>query len=207
LGLFRQELRIPIDMILAASMTPDTFSTHEDSIARLQRGELDVLGTVMAKYQHRLYRFLQRLLQDPVAADDVFQQTWVRVIEKIGRYDARRQFDAWLFSVARNLAIDYLRVRKSSSLDAPDEGGIAPIERLEAAGPGQLDQMLEFERGVLLAAAVAKLPVIHREVLTLRFEEDMKLEEIAEVAGIPISTVKSRLGRALESLRGKLELK
>ena len=194
-------------MILAASMTPDTFSTQEDSIARLQRGDLDALGNVMAKYQHRLYRFLHRLLQDPVAADDVFQQTWLRVIEKIGRYDARRQFDAWLFSVARNLAIDYLRLRKSRSLDAPDEGGIAPIERLEAAGLSQLDQMLEFERGTLLAEAVARLPVIHREVLTLRFEEDMKLEEIAEVAGIPISTVKSRLGRALESLRGKLELK
>jgi RNA polymerase sigma-70 factor (ECF subfamily) len=98
-------------------------------------------------------------------------------------------------------------LRRSSSLDAPDESGIAPIERLEAGGQSQLEQLLEFERGTVLAAAVAKLPVIHREVLTLRFEEDMKLEEIAEVAGIPISTVKSRLGRALESLRGRLELK
>jgi len=193
-------------MILAASMNPDTFSTQEDSIARLQRGELDALGAVMARYQHRLYRFLHRLLQDPVAVDDVFQQTWLRVIEKIGRYDARRQFDAWLFSVARNLAIDYLRLRRSSSLDSPDESGIAPIERLEAAGQSPLEQLLEFERGTVLSAVVAKLPVIHREVLTLRFEEDMKLEEIAEVAGVPISTVKSRLGRALESLRGKLDL-
>jgi RNA polymerase sigma-70 factor (ECF subfamily) len=194
-------------MILAASMTPDTFSTQDDSIARLQHGELDALNSVMARYQHRLYRFLHRMLQDPVAADDVFQRTRLRVIEKINRYDARRQFDAWLFSVARNLAIDYLRIRRSSSLDAPDETGSAPIDRLETASLSQLEKLLEFERGVLLAAAVAKLPVIHREVLTLRFEEDMKLEEIAEVAGIPISTVKSRLGRALESLRGKLELK
>jgi RNA polymerase sigma-70 factor (ECF subfamily) len=60
---------------------------------------------------------------------------------------------------------------------------------------------------MVLAAAVARLPMIHREILTLRFEEDMKLEEIAEVAGIPLSTVKSRLGRALESLRGRLESK
>ena len=200
-------IRIPIDMILAASMTPDTFRTQDDSIARLQRGELDALGSVMARYQHRLYRFLHRILQDPIAADDVFQQTWLRVIEKIGRYDARRQFDAWLFSVARNLAIDYLRLRRSSSLDTPDESGIAPVERLESVGMSQLDKLLDFERGTLLAAAVAKLPLIHREVLTLRFEEDMKLEEIAEVSGIPLSTVKSRLGRALESLRGKLELK
>jgi RNA polymerase sigma-70 factor, ECF subfamily len=201
------EVRIPIVMILAASMNPDTFSTEEDSIARLQRGEMDALASVMSRYQHRLYRFLHRLLQDPIAADDVFQQTWLRVIEKIGRFDARRQFDSWLFSVARNLAIDYLRIRRNSSLDAPDESGIAPIDLLESVGQSQLERMMEFERGVVLAAAVAKLPVIHREVLTLRFEEDMKLEEIAVVAGIPISTVKSRLGRALESLRGRLELK
>jgi RNA polymerase sigma-70 factor (ECF subfamily) len=207
MGLFGEEVRIPIAMILTASMNPDTFSTQEDSIERLQRGELDALGSVMARYQHRLYRFLHRLLQDPIAADDVFQQTWLRVIEKIGRYDARRQFDAWLFSVARNLAIDYLRLRRSSSLDATDDSGIAPIERLEAAGQSQLDQLLECERGAALAAAVERLPLIHREVLSLRFEEDMKLEEIAEVAGIPISTVKSRLGRALESLRGRLEWK
>src|SRR5580765_6231709 len=166
MGLSGNRIRIAIDMILAASMNRDTFSTQEDSIAQLQRGDLDVLGSIMARYQHRLYRFLHRLLQDPIAADDVFQQTWLRVIEKIGRYDARRQFDAWLFSVARNLAIDYLRLRKSSSLDAPDDSGVAPIERLEAAGRNQLEQLLEFERGVVLASAVAKLPVIHREVLT-----------------------------------------
>ena len=207
MGLLGGEVRIPIVMILAASMNPDNFTIEEDSIARLQHGELDALDSVMARYQHRLYRFLHRLLQDPVAVDDVFQQTWLRVIEKIGRYDARRQFDSWLFSVARNLAIDYLRLRRSSSLDAPDESGIAPIERLEACGQSQLERLLEFERGVMLANVVAELPLIHREVLSLRFEEDMKLEQIAEVAGIPISTVKSRLSRALETLRGRLELK
>ncbi|HLQ77241.1 MAG TPA: sigma factor-like helix-turn-helix DNA-binding protein, partial [Terriglobia bacterium] len=61
------------------------------------------------------------------------------------------------------------------------------------------------ERGAVLAAAISGLPLIHREILTLRFEEDMKLDEIADVVAIPISTVKSRLGRALESLRRRLE--
>jgi RNA polymerase sigma-70 factor (ECF subfamily) len=194
-------------MILAASMNPDTFSIEEDSIARVKRGDLDALAAIMSRYQHRLYRFLQRLLQDPVVAEDVFQQTWLRVIEKIGRYDARRNFDAWLFSVARNLAIDNLRQRRSSSLDDPDDSGIAPVDRLAASGRNQLERLLEFERGAVLAAAVAELSVIHREVLTLRFEEDMKLEQISEVAGVPLSTVKSRLGRALENLRGRLELR
>jgi len=104
MGLFGSHTRIWMVMSLAVSMNPDTFSMELDSITRLKHGDLDALGSIMARYQHRLYRFLLRLLQDPVAADDVFQQTWVRVIEKIGRFDSRRPFDSWLFSVARNLA-------------------------------------------------------------------------------------------------------
>ena len=192
-------------MILAASMNPDTFSTPEDSIARLKRGDMDALATIMSRYQHRLYRFLLRLTQNTAAAEDLFQQTWLRVIEKIGRFDAGRHFDAWLFSVARNLAIDYLRQRRSVSLDEPEDFGVAPVERLAAGGMDPLERLLEFERGTILTAAIAGLPVIHREVLTLRFEEEMKLEQIAEVAGVPLSTVKSRLLRALENLRGRVE--
>jgi RNA polymerase sigma-70 factor (ECF subfamily) len=192
-------------MMLAALMTPDTTSALDDSIARLKKGDLEALASVMQHYQHRLYRFLVRLAQDPFAADDLFQQTWLRVMEKIGRYDARRQFDAWLFAVARNLAIDYLRQRRGISLDAPDDSGAVPLDRLTANVQDPLEQILEFERGVILSAAVAKLPVIHREILTLRFEEEMKLEEIAEVIDVPLSTVKSRLLRALQGLRETLQ--
>jgi RNA polymerase sigma-70 factor (ECF subfamily) len=192
-------------MMLAAFMNPDAYSAVDDSITRLKMGDTDALAEVMEHYQHRLYRFLVRLAQDPFAADDLFQQTWLRVMEKIGRYDARRQFDPWLFSVARNLAIDYLRQRRGISLDAPDDSGVALVERLAAGRQDPLELVLEYERGAILAAAVAELPLIHREVLTLRFEEEMKLEEIAIVIDVPLSTVKSRLLRALEGLRGRLQ--
>jgi RNA polymerase sigma-70 factor (ECF subfamily) len=192
-------------MILAASMNPDALTGSEDSISRLRRGDLNALSELMTRYQHRMYRFLLRLTQDPGMAEDLFQQTWLRVIEKIGRYDARRQFEPWLFSVARNLAIDYLRQRRPHSLDAPDDWGAAPLDRLAADDQDPLEQLLEFERGSVLASALAELPLIHREVLTLRFEEELKLEQIAEISGIPLSTVKSRLLRALSSLRMRLK--
>ena len=196
-------------MILAAAMNfgkvGETFGPVDDAIARIRRGDGDALGALLSRYQHRLYRFPSRLTQDPAASEDLFQQTWLRVMEKIGRYDARGSFETWLFSVAHNLAIDYLRRQRGSSLDAPDDSGTAPVERLAAAGPDPLEQLLDFERGAMLAAAVGELPAIHREVLTLRFEEEMKLEQIAEVAGVPLSTVKSRLRRALDSLRAALE--
>ena len=205
MGLFSADIRIQLHMILAASMNTDVPGVADSAIAGLKRGDSGALEAVMARYQHRLYRYLIRLTQDPAAADDLFQQTWLRVIEKIGRYDARRHFTPWLFSVAHNLAIDYLRKHRETSLDVPEESGISPVDQLVAGGSDPLEQLLEFERGAMLAAAIAKLPIIHREVLTLRFEEDMKLEQIAEVSGIPLSTVKSRLLRAMESLRGRLQ--
>jgi RNA polymerase sigma-70 factor (ECF subfamily) len=192
-------------MILAATMNPEALSGVEDSIAQMRRGDPDALSAVISRYQHRLYRYLLRLVREPATADDLFQQTWLRVMEKIGRYDARRNFESWLFSVAHNLAVDFWRAKRGDSLDAAADSGDPAVQRVPAAGLDSLEQLLDFERGAMLAACMNDLPAIHREVLTLRFEEDMKLEEIAEVAGIPLSTVKSRLRRALDGLRAALE--
>jgi len=192
-------------MILAAAMSLEAFTTHRE-VALLKKRDPDAISELIGRYQHRLYRFLMRMVQDPATAEDLFQQTWIRLLEKIGSYDARRNFDAWLFAIARNLAIDYLRRRRGISLDEADDSGLAMADRLIAGGPDALERLLDFERGAMLAAAIAELPAIHREVLTLRFEEDMKLEQIAEVAAIPLSTVKSRLHRALESLRARIEM-
>lgn len=194
MGLSRSVDRIQISaMILAAAMSLDTFHNPDEIVAAL------------SQYQHRLYRFLVRIVQDPAAAEDLFQQTWMKVIQKSSKYDARSRFDTWLFTVAHNLAIDHLRRKRASSLDEPDESGVSRADRLVASGSDPLERLLEFERGAMLVAAMSELPAIHREVLTLRFEEEMKLEEIAEVTGIPLSTVKSRLHRALEGLRSILE--
>jgi RNA polymerase sigma-70 factor (ECF subfamily) len=195
-------------MILAAYMYPDMSppqaragSQDDDPIVRLRRGDLDALQVLLPRYQVRLYRFLLRLVRERAAAEDLFQQTWIRVMEKIHQYDERRRFDSWLLSVAHNLAIDYLRRRPGFSLDETNESGVAPIERLRSAERDPLEQVLEHERAQILMESLSDLPLIHREVLTLRFEDGMSLEQIAIVVDIPLSTVKSRLSRALENLR------
>lgn len=177
----------------------------ESDVARLQRGDPDALGLVLERYQHRLFRYLFRLVRESATAEDLFQQTWMRVAEHIRRYDPRRPFEAWLFSVARNLAIDHLRRYRPESLDEPLPSGGARGELVAAEGPSSLDAVLAREREQRLAEALAGLPAIYREVLTLRFEEEMKLEEIAEVLGAPLSTVKTRLRRALGALRNHIE--
>ena len=192
-------------MVLAALMNSEATLSAVDEAARLRRGDPDALAAVISRYQHRLYRYLLRLVADPATAEDLFQQTWMRVMESIRRYDARRSFDAWLFAVAHNLAIDYLRKSRPESLDEMLPSGEVRGDRLADTGPDALDCLLEWERAEAVAAALQHLPAIHREVLTLRFEEDMKLEQIAEVVQIPLSTVKSRLRRALDGLRNSLE--
>src|SRR5271169_5255301 len=95
----------------------------EDELSRLRRGDPEALGALVERYQHRLYRYLCRLVSDPAAAEDLFQQTWLRVAEQIHRYDEGRNFDAWLFRVAHNLAIDSLRRYRPESLDEPLPSG------------------------------------------------------------------------------------
>jgi len=177
----------------------------EDEISRLRRGDPEALGALVERYQHRLYRYLCRLVSDPAAAEDLFQQTWLRVAEQIHRYDEGRNFDAWLFRVAHNLAIDSLRRHRPESLDEPLPSGESRVEHLPADLPSALDRVEENEWSARIAVAMRQLPAIYREVLALRFEEEMKLEEISESLGAPLSTVKTRLRRALETLRARLE--
>jgi RNA polymerase sigma-70 factor, ECF subfamily len=195
-------------MISAAIMFAEGIVGVEAEVAQLRRGDLDALGALLARYQNRLYRYLLRLVREPATAEDLFQQTWLRVAENIGKYDTRRNFDAWLFTVARNLAFDHLRRVAPESLDEPVGGGdsgIARTDTLPSKEPPLMEGLLARERTDRLATAMDGMPLIYREVLALRFEEEMKLEEIAAVQSTPLSTVKTRLRRGLESLRGALE--
>jgi len=173
----------------------------EDNLVRLREGDLDALAVLIEQYQDRLFRYLVRLLREPATAEDLFQQTWIRVIERIGSYDPQRSFENWLFTVARNLAYDHLRRYRPESLDEPLSSGNSRLDVLVVDEQSAIDSVLSGERAALLARAVETLPLIYREVLGLRFEQDLKLEEIADILRVPLSTVKSRLRRALEDLR------
>jgi RNA polymerase sigma-70 factor (ECF subfamily) len=172
--------------------------------ARLRRGDPDAFDALLARYQNRLYRYLLRLTANPAAAEDLFQDTWLKVITRIHRYDERRPFEPWLFSVARNLGIDHLRRVSPESLDEPLESGQTRGAQLGAAGPGALERLLEKEQQVRLEKRLNELPALYREALSLRFEEEMTFEEMAEVLAAPLSTVKSRVQRALAQLRRSL---
>lgn len=170
----------------------------------LRKRDPELLDALIERYQYRLFRYLLYLTGNRETAEDLFQETWFRVLERGRQYDGRSRFETWLFSIARHLVIDLQRRRKPHSLDAltgPDDEGYAVPD----GGPSPLELASARQEGVALERSLGRLAAVSREVLLLRFQEDLTIEEIASVAGVPVSTVKSRLYRGLRELRGMLE--
>ena len=179
--------------------------------AGLKRQDAGLIDQLIQRYQHRLLRYLLYLTSNREQAEDLFQEVWMRVMVRGAQFNGKARFDTWLFTVARNLVIDLRRKRTMSSLDemfeaGADEERVGGIE-IAAEGPTPFDQCASGEDRNRLAAALLEVEPLHREVLVLRFHEDLSLEEIANVTRAPLSTVKSRLYRGLASMKPKLQEK
>jgi len=161
---------------------------------RVQSGETPAFTELFNRYRSRLYAFLARRVGDAVA-DDLFQETWLRVVRARESFDPSRRFSTWLFQIANNLCRDSGRRRaaKGRAEDAVHEAGRGD-PRLRTPAP---ELRLDVER------RLAGLPERLQEVLVLRYYEQMTESEIAEVVGIPAGTVKSRLHAAIHTLRGR----
>lgn len=194
----------------ALSMTAAQIAlTHEENaaIARgLKRQDTELLDQLIEQYQHRLLRYLLFLTGRREVAEDLFQETWMRVLVRGAQYNGKARFDTWLFTIARNLVIDLSRKRTMASLDEMSENDEddRPFE-VAMAGPSPLEQFTSREDSAEVGEVLLTLDASYREVLVLRFYEEMSLEEIAGVTRAPLSTVKSRLYRGLASLKPELE--
>ena len=126
----------------------------------------------------------------------------MRVMERGRQYNGKAKFDTWLFAIARHLVIDWSRKKTTTSLEALQEQyGAEYTFDVPSNGPSPFDAVTSRENRETVQAALAQLDSLHREVLVLRFHEELSLEEIATVTNAPLSTVKSRLYRGLAALR------
>jgi len=177
--------------------------------AGLKRQDPGLLDELIVRYQHRLMRYLLFLTGNREMAEDLFQEVWMRVLVRGSQFNGQSRFDTWLFTIARNLVIDQKRKRTMSSLDELFDGGgddDRPMSFEIADGaPTPVDRLSSFEDRERIAAARLQMDSLHREVLVLRFHEELSLEEIAKVTRAPLSTVKSRLYRGLAAIKPKLE--
>jgi RNA polymerase sigma-70 factor, ECF subfamily len=193
----------------AASVAEEQVRQQNLAIAEgLKRQEAGLLDELIVRYQHRLLRYLLYLTGQRELAEDLFQDVWMRVLVRGGQYNGKARFETWLFTIARNMVIDQKRKRTVASLDELIETGSDDDRPMtfEVAGdqPSPLEQFELGEDREQVAAAVLELDTLYREVLVLRFHEDMTLDEIARLTRAPLSTVKSRLYRGLAAIKPKL---
>ena len=181
-----------------------------------QRGEVAAFEELVARHEKPLWNFLRRLVSDSATAEDLLQETFMRVVKSASRWTPDAKFSTWLYTIARNLCVDHARRathRRALSLDGKSNGRPSardsePDAHLHDALPG--DELggerraLSRELGVRLDLALAGLPEAQREVFLMREVLGLPFAEIAETVRASEATVKSRMRYALESLRNAL---
>ena len=183
------------DPTRGAAPAPDP--EERDLLRHLQEGGREGLGRLVDRYGEGLMQYLNSILRNREAAEDAFQDTWVLVARKIHRCDADRPFGPWLFRVARNRAYDRLRGGRRRSFFGLEEHTLRTRPAPGTAPSAALDRLAAAE---IAARLLPRLDADYREMIHLRFYRECSYEEIAEICGIPLGTVKSRLRRALDRL-------
>jgi RNA polymerase sigma-70 factor (ECF subfamily) len=173
----------------------------DECIARAQRGDAAAFSKLMARYQDRIYRFLVRLTRSQDDALELTQETFLSAYQALARWRPDARFTTWLFRIARNQAIDWLRRNRRVEFVALDEE-----QDLRVADPAPTpDATLQtVQRLRALERALARLSTEHREILLLREIEDMSYDDIADVLDISLGAVKSRIARARARLLEKM---
>jgi RNA polymerase sigma-70 factor (ECF subfamily) len=163
-------------------------------VLRCQAGDEAAFEEIVSRYGPRLRYYLRKLLDDPTAAEDALQDVWLDVLKSLNRLAEPAAFATWLYRIARDRAYRELRRRRHR-----------PMESIEPVGKPHGDEEFTQEDAEKIHASLNQLSPEHREVLMLRFLEGMNYDQIAQVVGCRLGTVKSRIHYAKASLRGILE--
>lgn len=178
-----------------------------------QKGDARAFETLVRRHRAPVFNFILRFSGNRARAEDILQDTWIKVVRSSPEYEPKARFKTWLYTIARNLCVDSARkeaYRVADSLEgdgrATEDGkGPSPAQHAHDGGASQPDRHA-FNREVrpLLESAVTRLPEEQREVFLLRELSGLSFKEISEATGTPENTVKSRMRYALEALRKHL---
>ena len=176
--------------------------TDEELVEDVLDGDVAAFRGLIERHHDALFRFLYRLTGNRQMAEDVFQDAFLQVHQSLDTFDSSRRFKPWLFTIAANKGRDALRKanrRKTVSLSAPvvEEGGKSFVDLMEIDLPDVSSPMEEAERSAKVQRAIDELSPRLREILLMAYFQKMTYAQIAELFGIPIGTVKSRLHSAV----------
>ena len=169
-------------------------------VGRAQARDADAFSQLVARYERRLLYYTQRLIGNDVDREDVLQEVWMRVFLKINALQAPEAFRVWLYKIAHDVAMSHLRKCKRYEVASWNEEIVE-----DATGSSDWNELELLDRVELVHQSLGQLSLPHREVLTLRFLEELELSDIAEIVGSGVGTVKSRLHYAKAAIRQIME--
>jgi RNA polymerase sigma-70 factor (ECF subfamily) len=176
----------------------DRHTIYSELLAvRFRKGERAAFSELVSLWEGKLFYFLRRFTASEQDAWDLLQQTWIKVLGGLEKLKDTSTLPAWLYTVARNTALDHIR---------REERDILSAENGEPAGlSAETDDNLRFENAELVHRGLEEISLAHREVLTLFFLEEFSIAEVAGILGLSQGTVKSRLHYAKKALKSILE--
>ncbi|MDE6565154.1 MAG: sigma-70 family RNA polymerase sigma factor [Muribaculaceae bacterium] len=180
-----------------------TMLTDEQLVAAYAKGENNAFDVLLSRHKTKLFNYILQIVRDRDLADDIFQETFVKVIITIrqGRYKDFGKFSAWLSRIARNLAIDSFRADKSEGGISADTSDYDILNRRELSEDTIEDVIIDLQIENDVRALIDELPESQKEVLTMRYYKDMSFKEIAEQTGVSINTSLGRMRYAILNLR------
>ena len=182
-------------------------ATDVELVRGALEGSESAFREVVLRYQRPVYGLIVRMIRDPGRAEELAQDTFVKAFRALHTYDVQRKFSAWLLTIAHHVAIDELRKGNivTQSLDEMTQEGASPRELVDtrSATPAAIAERTALASA--LQTAIGRLRPDYREVVTLRYERELDYDEIAEITGLPMGTVKSSLHRARKELAEHLE--
>ncbi|KPL09981.1 hypothetical protein AMJ71_04885 [candidate division TA06 bacterium SM1_40] len=181
--------------------------TDAELVNAARGGDEQAIRDLLGRYRTAVFNLAFRILRNEEDATDAAQETFIRVFRALDRFDESQRFKPWILRIASNYCIDQIRKRdwRTVSFDTPIETEDGTLE-MELAGPGpQPDEVLERkEQRMVIEQAIDSLPPDYRMAIVLRHTEGLSYEEIADVLGVPLGTVKARIHRARSALQKKL---
>jgi RNA polymerase sigma-70 factor (ECF subfamily) len=177
-----------------------------------QEGREDAYRELIKRYERPVYSLIYRMVRDNETAEDLAQETFIKVLNNIDRYRPEFKFSSWLFKIANNITIDHLRRRQLDTISIEGAPDAVTGERIRATavtvasgGESPLEELESKEIGASIEEAIAKLRPEYRACIILRHVEDYSYDEIAEIVKLPLGTVKTYIHRARQELREHLE--
>jgi RNA polymerase sigma-70 factor (ECF subfamily) len=183
--------------------------TDEELMLDFQKGDVRAFEEILKRHRHGVYNFIFRFLGNRETAEEVFQEVFIKLHRAADRYQPNGKFSTWLYTIIRNQCVDTFRRKKLRETISLDGGGKEEDVKLvdtiasDEVPPDVLSSAHEIQ--TVLELALEKLNADQREVFLLREKEGFKFEEIAEMTGVSVNTVKSRMRYALEGLKRTLK--